>query len=314
MKRTPKIPAAAANLAAASPSASKNVAERLGHPRDARLLVIHADDYGAMHSINRATEEALINGWVTSASVLVPSPWFPEVVRFAHQHPEADLGVHLALNSEWHPYRWGPVSPRAAVPSLVDSDDFLPISEGEVLERADPVEAEREFRAQIDRAARAGIPISHFDTHLSTIFHSPTLFAAYFRVGQAYSMPVLQEQRPNYPGVEPPPLATLVDRVVQMAAGIPARQWTSEYQRMLTGLPPGVFQLLVHVGFDDEELRGATRGYVDWDGAWRQRDFDTLRSPAFRRSLEDQGFILVNWRQLAKALPAEPKLRPGRPC
>jgi hypothetical protein len=36
-----------------------NIAERLGHPRDARLLILHADDLGMMRSVNRATFEAL---------------------------------------------------------------------------------------------------------------------------------------------------------------------------------------------------------------------------------------------------------------
>src|SRR5918993_1567124 len=74
---------------------SRTLQERLGHPADARVLVIHADDLGMSHSVNRATFEALEKGWITSASILVPCPWFPEVARFAREHPDADLGIHL---------------------------------------------------------------------------------------------------------------------------------------------------------------------------------------------------------------------------
>ena len=91
-----------------SPSAKpETVAERLGYPANSRLLIIHADDFGMMHTIDRAIMEALEQHWVTSASILVPCPWFPEVVHWAKEHPNADLGVHLALNSEWVTYRWG---------------------------------------------------------------------------------------------------------------------------------------------------------------------------------------------------------------
>src|ERR1700734_2524719 len=74
------------------------VQERLGYPASARLLVIHADDLGMSHSVNRAIFEALEKGSDTSASILVPCPWFPEVVKWAKEHPDADVGIHQDLN------------------------------------------------------------------------------------------------------------------------------------------------------------------------------------------------------------------------
>src|SRR3954453_1983444 len=94
----------------------QTVQERLGYPADARLVIIHADDLGMSHSVNRATFEALERGGVTSASILVPCPWFPEVAAWGRAHQDADLGIHLALNSEWTSFRWGPVSGRESVP------------------------------------------------------------------------------------------------------------------------------------------------------------------------------------------------------
>src|SRR5437762_13996751 len=161
--------------------AQRNVQERLGYPANARLLVIHADDLGMAHSVNRATFEALEKNWITSSSILVPCPWFPEVARFAAEHPDADLGIHLAVNSEWNDFRWRPVSSVDAVPSLLDKDGFLPLEETAVVATARPDQVERELRAQVDRAKAAGVNITHLDSHLGTLFRSEPLLNAYLR-------------------------------------------------------------------------------------------------------------------------------------
>src|SRR5882757_8266264 len=117
-------------------NSKSTVQERLGYPASARLLMIHADDLGMARSVDKATFEALEKGWVTSASILVPCPWLAEVAHWTQSHPNADLGIHLALNSEWTSYRWGPVSPRDKVPSLLDEQGYMPLLETAVAQRA----------------------------------------------------------------------------------------------------------------------------------------------------------------------------------
>ena len=284
----------------------RTVQERLGHPATARLLVIHADDLGMAHSVNRATFEALEQGLITSASILVPCPWFPDVARWARAHPDADLGIHLALNSEWNGYRWGPVHSAGDVPSLIDPQGYLPLTEAMVVEKARIPEVERELRAQVDRARSAGIRLTHLDSHMATLFRSRELFDAYRRVGDSYGLPVLVERQGSRGGAqaswqpEPDPDA-LIDRVISIAPGIDRAGWMAAYERLLTPLAAGVYQLIVHLGYDDEEMRAVTQGHVDWGAAWRQSDLDLIRSAAFRQFLQQQGFVLVTWRELAAA-------------
>lgn len=284
----------------------RTVQERLGHPATARLLVIHADDLGMAHSVNRATFEAFEQRLITSASILVPCPWFPDVARWAQAHPEADLGIHLALNSEWTGYRWGPVRSAGDVPSLIDPQGYLPLTETVVVERARIPEVERELRAQVDRARAAGIRLTHVDSHMATLFRSRELFDAYRRVGDSYGLPVLVERQGSRGGAqaswqpEPDPDA-LIDRVISISPGIDPAGWMAAYEQLLTPLPPGVYQLIVHLGYDDEEMRAATRGHVDWGAAWRQSDWNLVRSAAFRQFLQRQGFVLVTWKELSAA-------------
>jgi predicted glycoside hydrolase/deacetylase ChbG (UPF0249 family) len=285
---------------------NRTVQERLGHPASARLLVIHADDLGMAHSVNRATFEALEQGWVTSASILVPCPWFPEVARWARTHPEADLGIHLALNSEWTGFRWSAVSSPHDVPSLLDPGGYLPLIESAVVERARIPEVERELRAQIDRAKAAGIRLSHLDSHMGTLFRSRELFDAYRRVGAEYGLPILLERRGDRGGEQASwqtgaEADALIDRVVSISPGVSAADWMKAYENLLSPLPPGVYQLIVHLAYDDAEMRGATWDHPDWGAAWRQADLDLIRNETFRQFLKSQGFVLVTWRELAAA-------------
>src|SRR5437879_9002249 len=100
--------------------AGKTLAERLGFPRDAKLLIVHADDVGVTHSVNAATIKALDTGLVNSASIMVPCPWFPEIADYAKAHPDLDFGLHLTLTSERVYYRWGPGASKHKSPSRID--------------------------------------------------------------------------------------------------------------------------------------------------------------------------------------------------
>jgi len=48
-------------------------------------------------------------------------------------------------------------------------------------------------------------------------------------------------------------------------------------------------------------MRGATWDHPDWGAAWRQSDLGLVSSQAFRDFLRDEGFVLVGWRDLARA-------------
>src|SRR5437762_48171 len=103
----------------------KTTAERLGYPRDSKLLIIHADDLAVAHSEDAASFDALERQAATSASIMVPCPWLTEVAAWAKAHPDADLGLHLTLSSEWSTYRWGPIESKDKVPSLLDPSGNL---------------------------------------------------------------------------------------------------------------------------------------------------------------------------------------------
>lgn len=292
----------------AAPLAAHTVQERLGYPASARLLVIHADDLGMAHSVNRAIFEAFENHWITSASILAPCPWFPEVASWAKAHPDADLGIHLDLNSEWTPFRWRPLSAADRVPSLLDAGGYFPLDETEVAARAKIPEVELELTAQIQRARAAGIRISHLDSHMSALMGTAALAEEYQRLGREQGLPILwhAEAAGKFgTQAQPRPEFVLNDDDLEIQPGVPPKDWLKTYKEMLAPLQPGVHHLVVHLAHDDDEMRGATADHPDWGAAWRQLDFDMVRGAEFREFLREQGFVLVSWTDLARALPKD---------
>jgi len=297
----------------------RTVAEKLGYSSASRLLVIQAEDLGMAHSIDKASFEAFEKGWVMAAGVLVPGPWFPEVLRWSRSHPNADLGVRLDLNSDWSSYRWRPVSAAPKGSGLTDPGGYLSSSQVLVAQHATPAEVEGELRAQIDMAKRAGIPITHLDNHMRVMMVTPALFQSYWKISQEYDLPIVlpnqqvkqrgtPTQRPgvlNFGGVDVDLASLPIDRELEIMPGLAKQDWLSAYEKTLDALPPGVYLLSVHLGYNDDELQAMTWDHPNWGAEWRQNDLDVVSSPEFQKFLKDKGFILVGWKDLQKAMPIQ---------
>src|SRR5580692_9051104 len=91
-------------------------------------LLLRLDDIGMNHSVNMAAQKMAETGMPFSASVQFACPWYQEAVEILKKYPNVSVGVHLTLTSEWKNYRWGPVTGRTAVPSLVDTVGYFPQS------------------------------------------------------------------------------------------------------------------------------------------------------------------------------------------
>ncbi|WP_336514804.1 polysaccharide deacetylase family protein [Pollutibacter soli] len=169
----------------------KSIQERLGYPKETKLLIIHADDMGVSHSENMATIHTMERGVVSSASITVPCPGFPEAAEYAKSHPEADLGLHRTLTSEWKNYMWGPVASSDQVRSLIDDHGYFYNKTGDVMKNGKAVEVEKELRAQIERVIRFGINPTHFDSHMASGVSTPEILKVYIKLGREFKVPIL---------------------------------------------------------------------------------------------------------------------------
>jgi predicted glycoside hydrolase/deacetylase ChbG (UPF0249 family) len=292
-------------LGASGRAQTKTVAERLGYPPDSKLLIIHADDLAVAHSVDAASFDALDKNAVTSASVMVPCPWLNEVAAYAKEHPNADLGLHLTLTSEWKIYRWGPVESKDKVLSLLDSSGYLWPETAPAAQNIKPEEAQREIRAQIERAIAAGIHPTHLDSHMGVLFATPELFAVFAKVAHDYKLPFLAVRVSD----ERRKLLTLLtekdivlDSLVMANPTVRAAEWKEFYGNAIKSLRPGLTEMIVHLGHDDAELQAVTLDHPDFGSAWRQRDYEFVTSPEFKKLLNENHVILVQWKDLQKLL------------
>ena len=280
---------------------AKTVAERLGYPADAKLVILHADDLGVAHSVNAASFDALDKGAISSASIMMPTPWVTEVARYARAHPNADLGLHLTITSEWLTYRWGSVESKDKVPSLLDSTGTFPNEVAPVVARAKPAEVERELRAQVERALALGIRPTHLDSHMGALFATPELIATYVKVAHDYRLPFLALKTGPFPPPMPlSPKDIALDAVVIAGEDVPRDQWKAFYLNAIANLKPGLTEIIVHLGHDDAELQAVTVDHEPYGSAWRQRDYEVVTSAEFKKALQDNKVTLVTWRDLGK--------------
>jgi len=288
-----------------SSAQTKTVAERLGYPRDAKLLIIHADDLAVAHSEDAASFDALDNHAATSASIMVPCPWLTEVAAYAKAHPDADLGLHLTLTAEWKTDRWGPIESKDKVPSLLDPDGYLWPEVAPAIQHIKADEAEREIRAQVEHAIAMGIHPTHLDSHMGTLFSRPDLIAAYIKVAHDYRLPFLAMLTPNAPASLKSLLNEndlLLDSVVIADPSVQTTHWKDFYLDAIKNLKPGLTEIIVHLAHDDAESQAVMVDHPDYGAAWRQRDYDAITSPELKKAIQDNHVILVQWKDLKKLL------------
>jgi predicted glycoside hydrolase/deacetylase ChbG (UPF0249 family) len=251
-------------------------------------LIIRTDDVGMSHSVNMAMQRLVSTGMPVSVSVMFACPWYQEAVEILKQHPNAAVGIHLVLNSEWKNYRWGPVAGSAAVPSLVDENGFF-FASSEALHQRNPktADVEKELRAQIDRALRSGVKIDYVDYHMGTAVRYPEFQAVTERLAREYGLGMSHyfgetEDSPQY-----------------FAA--PARKMDSLLV-MLDRLKPGLSMVITHVGIDDAELGALLDMNTDDPlpdmSKNRQGELTALTSAEFAAALKARNIVLLTYRDV----------------
>lgn len=299
-------------------------ANRLGWKPDQVVLILHVDDVGMSRSSNLGAVEAVSHGVATSWAVMMPCPWVPDIGHYLGKHPDIDSGLHLTLTSEWSPYRWGPVAGKARVPGLVDPEGCLWRNVAGVIAKATADEIEAEVRAQIDRARTMGLPVTHLDSHMGTLFARADYFERYAKIGIELKLPILAvgghatyAQQENGDSIKK--LRTWIPKIWN--AGLPVLDdlhtgsygWkptekTDRLLALLEEMKPGVTEILFHASRPTDDFPVITGSSES-----RLGDLKALTDPRVKELIQTKGIVLTTWKELmARRQKAAPMAEAAR--
>ena len=291
-------------------------------PETPKLLVINADDLGMTPGINRAIIQAHRGGIVTSSSLIANGAASEDAIAQLKTCPGLDVGLHVNL-TQGRPNG-------VAKSSLVDRNgnfySLAALAARLSLGAIAATDVETEIAAQAQWTARAGIAITHFDSHEHVHLH-PIVTAALSKVARRMKVPWIRFNAQR--AVLPP----LLREAGLLRLGDQARYWivvlaslfsmprfskaaddSAPMPRWLVGAPQlfprsprhllgammrsidgGVTEWVCHPGYADADLRALI---PPAHAAWREAELKLLTDPESAKLLQAAGIRLVSYAQL----------------
>jgi len=280
-----------------TPSHRSQTNRLLGYPDDARLLIINADDLGRAHACNAGILRSLTEGVVSSTTLMVPCPWALHAMQMLSEHPAISFGVHLTVTRDVYLDRWGPLTPRDKVPSLIDKAGFFYRYERipEFLAQVKLAELEVEFRAQIEAVLATSLKPTHLDWHCLYNGGRADIFEMTVKLAKEYGLAVRVFdrstgevlRRQGLPTNEHPVVDTYKLDIIGKSA------W---FARALRELPIGLSEWAAHPAINTPELQAIEP--ESWQA--RPTDLDFLISQEAREIIEQEGIVLLSYKPLQK--------------
>ncbi|MBE0696634.1 MAG: polysaccharide deacetylase family protein [Anaerolineaceae bacterium] len=290
------------------------VLRRLGFSDTDRVAIIHTDDIGMNYSSVGAFADLWEFGLISSGAVMIPCPWALKAAEYAREHPQADLGVHSTLTSEWKTYRWGPISTRDPRSGMVDEEGFFYHQTNQAQSHADPACVQVELEAQIQHAVRMGIQPTHIDTHMGVV-GALQLIPVYLKVALAHRLPPMAFRMSigdwQARGMDLPAAETATALMSQLEAmglplldaihGLDLGQPESSFEQAkqaFASLKPGITHFIIHPAKDSPDLREIA---PDWRA--RVANYETFLRSDLRDFVKDQGVQVIGYRALQALMP-----------
>lgn len=252
-------------------------------------IIFRGDDFGMTQGSLVAFEKALNEGILCCASIIVPAPWFEGAAELCRKNPEWCTGIHLCLVGEWKGYRWRPVLPYDKAPSLVDEDGyFYPKMNVLLGHQPELSEIDAEWRAQIDLAIKKGVNVQYIDIHCMYADDTPYpgLGDVLKKIGKNYNVPISH---------------LLGEKRLGWVFSTPVTQKIETAVKILSGIQPGLYVAVCHIGIDSPEQNALMHTSPDdIVGKHRAAELDVMLSPEVKSLILKKGIKLMNYKELGK--------------
>jgi predicted glycoside hydrolase/deacetylase ChbG (UPF0249 family) len=290
-------------------------------------LIINADDFGLTPGINRAIAELHDAGAVTSATLMANGPAFDDAVALALARPTLGIGCHIVLVDGT------PVSDPASISTLLGPDhktfhnSLASFALGVLRSAITQDDIQREALAQIQKLQRAGLSLTHADTHKHTHLLSRVTKPILRALDQSGIRAIRNPFEPRWaasvgsgarrslfvhafePGrrrfLASPPIASHSVRTTGGTVGISATGHlnSTTLNALLHKIPAGTWELVCHPGYNDRDLDAVTTRLR----AHRETELHALLA-AFNKSssnpLNPSGLQLINYEEISQSLLA----------
>lgn len=280
-----------------------------------KQLIVNADDFGRHKSINMAVEKAFRKGCLRSTTIMAGGKFFEHALLVVKRNPNLGVGIHFTLANGY------PILPPEEIPSLVTPEGIFHANYIEFLKlyvkgKINRAEIQAELAAQLEKVTRAGLKLTHFDSH-QHLHHFPGIIGIALKIAKAANIPAMRVADTRIFDGAIDNVGQLIGRLglgslskfaahsahtkniltPDHFAGIVAGESVTGrfLGKIIRTLGEGTTEVMLHPGTKNSTLKK----YCAWEHDF-EAELKAVTSPAILKLLKENNIEAVNFSALAK--------------
>lgn len=278
-------------------------------------LIINADDFGRHEFINLAVEKSFREGFLKSATIMAGGKFFDDAVKISKKNPGLGVGIHFTLANGF------PVLSPEKIPSLVTNEgifheNYVVFLKKFLQGKISLEEIKLELAAQLEKVQRAGINLTHFDSH-QHLHHFPKIIDIALNLAERAKIFKMRVSNSKIFDGELNSIGKFVGRLGLSSlakfaahkahkknfitpnnfAGIVAGESVSEnfLENLILNLPEGTTEVMLHPGTDNKILKN----FCDWEHDFEE-ELNAVTSPKILNLLREKNISVINFKNLSR--------------